>query len=101
MGGLSESIKNRKIRDENCLSDNVTWKSKNLWKMIPADVKAKVKQKEIKKLVAMSYEFLQKASYQNLKYNVVKAVCIFYLILVSITFSLTLSVKNREVGGCT
>ena len=69
--------------------------------MIPADVKAKVKQKKIKKLVAMSYEFLQKASYQNLKYNVVKRVCIFYLILVSITFSLTLSVKNREVGGCT
>ena len=69
--------------------------------MIPADVKAKVKQKEIKKLVAMSYEFLQKASYQNLKYNVVRRVCIFYLILVSITFSLTLSVKNREVGGCT
>ena len=69
--------------------------------MIPADVKAKLKQKEIKKLVAMSYEFLQKASYQNLKYNVVKRVCIFYLILVSITFSLTLSVKNREVGGCT
>ena len=101
MGGLSESIKNRQIRDENCLSDNVTWKSKNLWKMITADVKAKVKQKEIKKLVAVSYEFLQKASYQNLKYNVVKRVCIFYLILVSIPFSLTLSVKTRGVGGCT
>ena len=100
MGGLSESIKNRKIRDENCLSD-VTWKSKNLWKMITADLKAKVKQKEIKKLVAVSYEFLQKASYQNLKYNVVKRVCIFYLILVSIPFSLTLSVKTRGVGGCT
>ena len=30
-----------------------------MWKMIPAHVKAKVKQKEINKLVAVSYKFLQ------------------------------------------
>ena len=30
-----------------------------MWKMIPAHVKAKVKQKEINKLVAVSCKFLQ------------------------------------------
>ena len=35
-GDLSES----KICDENLFSDNVEWSSKDLWKMISADVKA-------------------------------------------------------------
>ena len=39
------------------LSDNVEWSSKNLWKMISADVKANKKQQEIKDLVALSYKF--------------------------------------------
>ena len=36
---------------------------------------------------------------QNLKYNVERA-SIFHLILVGILSILTLSVKNRGVGGC-
>ena len=34
------------------LEDNVEWSSKNLWKMMSADVKASIKQQEIKDLVA-------------------------------------------------
>ena len=35
---------------------------------------------------------------QNLKYNV-KQACIFHLVLVRISFSLILSIKNGEDGG--
>ena len=38
-------------------SDNVEWSSKNLWKMVSTDVKANLKQQEIKDLVAVSYKF--------------------------------------------
>ena len=33
------------------LADNVEWSSKNLWKMMSADVKTSIKQEEIKDLV--------------------------------------------------
>ena len=39
-------------------SDNIERSSKNLQKMIPADVKANIKQQEIKDLVVVSYKFL-------------------------------------------
>ena len=52
------------IRWKILFSDNVEWSSKNLWKMISADVKANIKQQEINDLVAVSYNFFW--------------VCIFY-----------------------
>ena len=39
--------------------DNVEWSSKNLWKMISANVKGNIKQQEIKDMVAVSYIFLR------------------------------------------
>ena len=39
-------------------SDNVEWSSKNYWKMISVDVKANLKQQELKDLGAVSYKFL-------------------------------------------
>ena len=39
-------------------SGNIKWSSKNLWKRISADVKANIKQQEIKDLVVVSYKFL-------------------------------------------
>ena len=44
--------------DENLFSDNVESSLKKLWKMISADVRINVKQKEMKKLKAGSYTFL-------------------------------------------
>ena len=64
--------------------------------MISADVKAKIKNQEIKELVAYLIHFYKKYL-QNLKYNVKRA-CIFHLILVGIPSSLILSVKNRGWG---
>ena len=46
--GLSKSIKKGQFIDKNLFSDNVEWSSKNLWKMISVDVKANIKQQEIK-----------------------------------------------------
>ena len=60
MGDLSESIKKRKIRDKNFFfSDNIEWGSRNMWKMMSADVKANVKQynKQIIEVVSVSYIF--------------------------------------------
>ena len=60
MGDLSESIKKRKIRDKNIFfSDNIEWGSRNMWKMMSADVKANVKQynKQIIEVVSVSYIF--------------------------------------------
>ena len=45
-GGLSESVKKGKFVKKIFLSVNVEWRSKILWKMISADVKAN---KNIKK----------------------------------------------------
>ena len=59
--------------------------------MISPDVKANLKQK-IKELVAVSI----RSTLKNLKYNVKRA-CIFYLI--GIPSTLTLSVNNRKWGG--
>ena len=59
-----------------------------------ADVKATIKQQEIKDLVADP----TKKYLQNLKYNI-KRECIFYSILVDISFVLILSIKNKGVGG--
>ena len=57
--------------------------SKNLWKMVSADIKANIKQQEIKVLlVGVSTNFYRKYL-QNLKYNV-KRVCVFRLILVKV-----------------
>ena len=58
MGGLSESVKKEKFATKNLFSDNIEWSSKNLWKMISADVKANIKQQEIKDLAGVSYRFL-------------------------------------------
>ena len=69
---------------------------KSCKKMISADIKADLKQ--IKELVDVILELLTEVPSQNLKYNV-KQACIFNLILVAISFSLILSVKNREVKG--
>ena len=44
-GVLSESVKKGKIMTKIFFSDNIEWSSKNLWKMISADVKANIKQK--------------------------------------------------------
>ena len=54
-GGLSESVKNSWPKS---LIFNVEWISKNLWKMISADVQANIKQQEVKVLVTVSYKFL-------------------------------------------
>ena len=65
--------------------------------MMSADVKASIKQQEIKDLVAHLTMFYKKYL-QNLKYHV-KRGCIFHLILLGIPYILILSVKNRgEVG---
>ena len=57
-GGGEWIHQKRKTSDKNLFSDNVKWSSKNLWKMIYVDVRAKIKQKEIKELVAASYKFI-------------------------------------------
>ena len=46
--GLSKSIKKGQFIHKNLFSDNVEWSSKNLWKMVSVDVKANIKQQEIK-----------------------------------------------------
>ena len=60
--------------------------------MISADVKADVKQQELKELVVVSFNFYKKYL-ENLKCNV-KQACIFHLILLGIPSSLILSVKS-------
>ena len=50
-----------------------------MWKIISADVKANIKQQEIKELVAVSYTFLQKI-HSKLEIQCKRA-CIFHLIL--------------------
>ena len=67
---------------------------KSCKKMISTDTKADVK-REIKELVAVSYNFQQKL--KNLKYNI-KQDCIFNLIFVGTQFSL-LSAKNMGTRG--
>ena len=63
--------------------------------MMAADVKANIKQLEIKYLVA----YLTQKYLQNLKYNIKGGVHTFYSILVGIPFILILSFKNRGWGG--
>ena len=62
-----------------------------------ADVKANIKQQEIKDLVAYPTN-VYKNYLQNLKYNL-KRGCIFHSILLGIPFILILSVKSRGDGG--
>ena len=57
-GGLSESIKKGKFMTKIFFPDNVEWSSKNQWKMISADIKSNIKQKEIKDLVTASHKLL-------------------------------------------
>ena len=57
--------------------------------MMFADVKANIKQQDLKDLVA----YLKKKYFQNLKYNLRRG-RIFHSILVGIPFALILSVKN-------
>ena len=45
-GGGSEFVKKRKFVTKSLFSGNVEWSSKNLWKMISADVKAKQNNKK-------------------------------------------------------
>ena len=56
---MSESVKKKKNCDENLFLDNFEWSSKNLSKMMSANVKANIKQQELKDLVAVSYIFLR------------------------------------------
>ena len=62
--------------------------------MMFADVKANIKQQDLKDLVA----YLKKKYFQNLKYNLRRG-RIFHSILVGIPFALILSVKNGGGGG--
>ena len=66
-------------------------------KMMSADVKANIKQQEIKDLVTY-LTILCKKYLQNLKYNVNRE-CIFHLILVGIPSTLILFIKNRGARG--
>ena len=43
--------------DETLFLDNVEYSSKNLWKIMSANVKPNIKQQETKDLVAVSYIF--------------------------------------------
>ena len=61
--------------------------------MMSADVKANIKQQDLKDLVA----YLKKKYLQNLKYNL-KRGRIFHSIFVGIPFALILSVKNGGGG---
>ena len=45
-------LKKENLWQKSFFSYNVEWSSKNLWKMMAADVKANIKQLEIKYLVA-------------------------------------------------
>ena len=66
-------------------------------KMMSADVKANIKQKEIKDLVTY-LTILCKKYLQNLKYSVNRGY-IFHLILVGIPSTLILSMKTGGLGG--
>ena len=66
-------------------------------KIMSADVKANIKQQDIKDLVTY-LTILCKKYLKNLKY-IVNRGCIFCLILVSIPSTLILSIKNRGVWG--
>ena len=67
-------------------------------KMMSADVKANIKQQEIKDLVT-HLTILCKKYFQNLKYSVNRG-CIFHLILVGIPSTLILSIKKGGgLGG--
>ena len=66
-------------------------------KMMSADVKANLKQQEIKDLVTY-LTTLCKKYLQNLKYNVNRG-CIFHLILGGIPSTLILPIKNRGIRG--
>ena len=57
---MNESIKKEKNCAGNFFSDSVRWNSKNLGKMISADAKSKVKQKETKQLVTVSLLYFYK-----------------------------------------
>ena len=61
--------------------------------MMFADVKANIKQQDLKDLVA----YLKKKYFQNLKYNLRRG-RIFHSILAGIPFALILSVKNGGGG---
>ena len=61
-------------------------------KMMSADVKANIKQQEIKDLVTY-LTVLCKKYFQNLKYSVNRG-CMFHLILVGIPSTLILSIKK-------
>ena len=55
---IRETVKKGKFVTKIFFSDNVEWSSKNLWKMIFADVKANKNNTKIKDLVVASYKFL-------------------------------------------
>ena len=74
-------------------SDNVKWTCKKLQKIISGDVKADVKQQQIKELVAYLVTFYKKYL-QNIKYNE-KQAWHFSIILFGIPSSLILSTNNR------
>ena len=95
--GVRESIKKGKFVTKISFSDNVEWSSKNLWKMISADVKAN-KNNNKQKIWWLYLTNFYKRYLQNLKYNV-KRVCILRLILFGILSILILSVKYRGGGG--
>ena len=90
--GLSESLRKGKFVTKMFFPD-AEWSSKNLRKIISADVKANKSNWWWFYLTNFYKKYLQ-----NLKYSV-KRECIFHLILVGILSILILSVKNRDGGG--
>ena len=58
---MNESVKKEKFVMKNLFFDNVSQSSMKLWTIIPADVKANVKQGK-KEMMAVSYKFLQEVS---------------------------------------
>ena len=69
-------------------------------KLISADVKANIKQQEIKVLVAVSYKFLCEEVPSKLEIQCKKGMYFyFHLILVGIRSILLLSVENKQGVG--
>ena len=66
-GGLSDALKKWKFVMKIFFSDNVEWSSKNLWKMISADV---IKTTRNKRSGHCIFTNFYKKYLQNLKHNV-------------------------------
>ena len=91
--GLIESVKKGKIVMK--ILDIVEW---SLWKMMSANVKATMKQQEIKDLATVSYIFFKKYP-QNLKYNIKEGVFFIWFSLAFHLFHSWYFPLTTGVGG--